>query len=87
MCGDIWGCANDEIGVYGMWWRCAPRDLFIYVLLCTGNELMMKNGVCGMRGDAVYEYLFLYVILCAFMCWQCVNDEIGVCGMRWKCAP
>ena len=26
-------CANDEIGVCGMWGKCAPRDLFIYVLL------------------------------------------------------
>ena len=55
-------CGIDENGVYGIWWRCAPRDLFLYVILCTSNEQMMKNGVCGGWEE------MLFMSICSFMC-------------------
>ena len=70
VCGMCEWCANDENGVCGKWWRCAPRDLFIYILSCAFMYRQRTNdeiGVCGKW-------------------WRCVLGIYSFVCEGWRCA-
>ena len=73
-------CANDVQMTKMICMGCA-RCVGIY-----GDVQMMEVRCEGCGGSAPLGIIYIYILSCAFMYRQRINDEIGVCGKWWKCA-